>query len=193
MTMLAQEAKQLLRPPLEQRLLTPIQFLRGIPAWNSHRRPLAFCVYGGANHTLGIEVDPEVVTDRNDLVFEPIGALVARCILTLRDWSVRLVARSEGEHLTAVDVVKVLEGETKQVESPPILQLISTQTRPTSETRVFRPATQFEAPLTPAWRPPRSSAPCAPSARRGSAHPQRGKPKRQDGPISVVANPRMDF
>src|SRR5260370_2098528 len=76
MTMLAQEAKQLLRPPLEQRLLTPIQFLRGIPAWNSHRLLLAFCVYGGADHTLGIEVDPEVVTDRNDLVFEPIGALV---------------------------------------------------------------------------------------------------------------------
>src|SRR5258708_6921836 len=75
MTMLAQEAKQLLRPPLEQRLLTPIQFLRGIPAWNSHRLLLAFCVYGGADHTLGIEVDPEVVTDRNDLVFEPIGAL----------------------------------------------------------------------------------------------------------------------
>src|SRR5260370_26248083 len=76
MTMLAQEAKQLLRPPLEQRLLTPIQFLRGIPAWNSHRLLLALCVYGGADHTLGIEVDPEVVTDRNDLVFEPIGALV---------------------------------------------------------------------------------------------------------------------
>src|SRR5258708_26813554 len=75
MTRLAQEAKQLLRPPLEQRLLTPIQFLRGIPAWNSHRLLLAFCVYGGADHTLGIEVDPEVVTDRNDLVFEPIGAL----------------------------------------------------------------------------------------------------------------------
>src|SRR5260370_7178438 len=78
MTMLAQEAKQLLRPPLEKRMLTPIQSLRGIPAWNSHRLLLAFCVYGGADHTLGIEVDPEVVTDRNDLVFEPIGALVGR-------------------------------------------------------------------------------------------------------------------
>src|SRR5258708_37249444 len=79
MTMLAQEPKQLLRPQLEQRLLTPIQFLRGIPAWNSHRLLLAFCVYGGADHTLGIEVDPEVVTDRNDLVFEPIGALALSC------------------------------------------------------------------------------------------------------------------
>src|SRR5260370_10844487 len=88
MTMLAQEAKHLLRPPLEQRLLTPIQFLRGIPAWNSHRLLVAFCVYGGADHTLGIEVDPEVVTDRNDLVFEPIGALGTR--------NVRVADQSKG-------------------------------------------------------------------------------------------------
>ncbi len=73
--MLAQKAKQLLRPPLKQRLLTPIQFLRGIPTRNSHRLLFALCGSGGADHTLGLDVDPEVVTDRNDLVFEPIGAL----------------------------------------------------------------------------------------------------------------------
>src|SRR5258708_29123973 len=97
MTMLAQEAKQLLRPPLEQRLLTPIQFLRGIPAWNSHRLLLAFCVYGGADHTLGIEVDPEVVTDRNDLVFEPIGALGAADLVAAEEGVPRRVARVDDQ------------------------------------------------------------------------------------------------
>src|SRR5467141_733751 len=58
MPVLAQKPEKLLRPPLQQRLLSPAQLSRGIPARNTHRLLLAPCAHGRADHTPSSESIP---------------------------------------------------------------------------------------------------------------------------------------